>query len=402
MPESRYEVLALFTGAMTGASLFVMSTGALLPFLESAFHLGQTQLGWVLSVQMVGALAMTAVAGLLTDRFGDKAVVLWTGVFMAIALIAASLIPNFSWLLFWLLMYGLGYAAVTPSGSHAIIYFFKKEDRGVAMGVRQCGVPIAGVIGSVVLPAIALHFDYQWALAAAGVLTLLACAVASALYREPAELRGERASLQTMLAQMFVISRDIRLLLLSLTSVALICAQVAVMAFLTLTFIHGTGYALPTAVALFTISQAFAVAGRLSWGWLSDHWFGGSRALPLAAVAFLTAIIAFALSLIDASTPVWAAGVLAAAIGFCAEGWVGVAAIGFAEIGGEQHAGCALGVGLTWIFAAAFIAPPIFGALVDAYNFPFAWRSIALVEALGIFPAALAGFIISRAKALAS
>src|SRR6516165_2897470 len=126
MPESRYEVLALFTGAMIGASLFVMSTGTLMPFLESAFHLGQPQLGLVLSVQMAGSLMMTAVAGMLTDRFGDKAVVLWAGLFMGAALLAASFAHTFGWLLFWLLMFGLGFAAVTPSGSHAIIFFFKK------------------------------------------------------------------------------------------------------------------------------------------------------------------------------------------------------------------------------------------------------------------------------------
>jgi len=48
MPESRYEVLALFTGAMIGASLVIMSTGALMPFFKSALHLDQAQLGWLL------------------------------------------------------------------------------------------------------------------------------------------------------------------------------------------------------------------------------------------------------------------------------------------------------------------------------------------------------------------
>jgi MFS family permease len=118
--------------------------------------LERTQLGLILSIQMIGSVAMTSVAGLLTDRFGDKAVVFWSGAGMGLSLIAASLVATFSWLIFWLLMYGIGYAAVTPAGSHAIIFFFRKGDRGLAMGVRQCGVPLAGVIGSTVLPAIAL------------------------------------------------------------------------------------------------------------------------------------------------------------------------------------------------------------------------------------------------------
>ena len=82
MPESPYEVLALFTGAMIGASLLITATGALMPFFNAALHLNQTQLGLILSIQMLGSVAMTSVAGLLTDRFGDKAVVLWSGVLM--------------------------------------------------------------------------------------------------------------------------------------------------------------------------------------------------------------------------------------------------------------------------------------------------------------------------------
>ena len=36
MPESHYDVLALFTGAMTRASLFIMSTGPLAGFIAPA------------------------------------------------------------------------------------------------------------------------------------------------------------------------------------------------------------------------------------------------------------------------------------------------------------------------------------------------------------------------------
>ena len=99
MPESPAEVLALFTGAMLGASLCIMATGALMPFFRDSLHLDQSQLGWVLSVQFAGSVAMTSVAGLLTDRFGDKAVVFWSGWLMGIALIAAGLHANYWWLL---------------------------------------------------------------------------------------------------------------------------------------------------------------------------------------------------------------------------------------------------------------------------------------------------------------
>lgn len=401
MPESRYEVLALFTAAMIGSSLFIVGTGALMTFFRSALHLNQTQLGLILSVQMLGSVAMTSVAGLLTDRFGDKAVVLWSGVLMGLALLAASLMQSYAWLIFWLLMYGIGYAAVTPAGSHAIIFFFKKADRGFAMGVRQCGVPVAGVLGSLLLPAVAAHFQYRGALAAAGALTIVACGGASALYREPQELQGERISMRTMLLEMVQIAREARLILLTLTSMVLICGQFALIGFLTLTFVQQGGYTLAFAVLLFTLAQAGAVAGRLSWGWMSDNLFNGSRTLPLAVVCLLVALISLAISRVHPATPVWIATALVLALGFTAEGWLGLSVIGMAEIGGEEHAGSALGVGLTWTLLAAMLTPALFGAVAQSAGIATAWRWLALLQALGIVPAllassAVAGFLQRR------
>jgi MFS family permease len=390
MPESRYEVLALFTGAMVGASLSLTATGALMTFFASALHLDRAQLGLILSIQLIGSVAMTSVAGLLTDRFGDKAVVFWSGVFMGLSLIAAAIVPNFSWLIFWLLMYGIGYAAVTPAGSHAIIFFFKKADRGLAMGVRQCGVPVAGVVGSLVLPAIALRFEYRGALAAAGILTLVAGVVASSLYREPVELQGERVSVRAMIAGMIAIARESRLILITLTSMILVSAQFALLGFLTLTLVHAAGYPIELAVALFTLAQVAAITGRLAWGWISDHVFKGDRALPLAVVCVLTALAAFAVGGVDAHTPGWLAAALAFALGFTSEGWFGVGVIALAEIGGEEHSGSALGVGLTWTLLAAAVTPLLFGAVAQARGFETAWRWTALLQLAGIAPALLA------------
>jgi MFS family permease len=389
MPESRYEVLALFTGAMVGASLFIVGTGALMTFFASALHLNQTQLGLILSVQMLGSVVMTSVAGLLTDRFGDKTVVFWSGALMGVALIVASLMGNYAWLIFWLLIYGIGYAAVTPAGSHAIIFFFKKADRGFAMGIRQCGVPVAGVLGSIVLPAVAAHFQYRGALAVAGALTIVTCAIASALYREPQELQGEHVSLRAMLIEMIQIAREGRLILLTLTSMVLICGQFALIGFLTLTFAEQAGFSLAVAVGLFTLAQVGAMVGRLSWGWMSDHVFGGSRSLPLAVVCLFVALIALGISDARSGTPLWVAGMLAFALGFTAEGWLGLSVVGFAEIGGEEHCGSALGVGLTWTLLAAMLTPAIFGAVVEAHGIAAAWRWLAVLQALGIVPALL-------------
>jgi MFS family permease len=104
----------------------------------------------------------------------------------------------------------------------------------------------------------------------------------------------------------------------------------------------------------------------------------------------LVAAIALAFASVTAGTPPWWAAFLAAALGFTAEGWLGVSVIGFAELGGEEHSGSALGVGLTWTLLAAFATPALFGALAQVYGFDVAWRCLALLQILGVVPALLA------------
>lgn len=399
LPESRYEVLALFAGAMVAASLFVVATGTLTPFLETAFGLGEAQVGLVVSVQLVGSLLATAVAGALTDRFGDKAVVLWSGWFMGAALLCAAAVENFHWLVVWLMVYGIGFAAVTPAGSHAIVFFFKKEDRGFAMGVRQCGVPLAGVAGSILLPAVAAHAGYRWAIVAAGIVTIVACTIASLLYREPRELSGQHVSLRAMFAEMVQVAQDTRLILITLSAMALVCTQMVMLAFLTVTLVHESAFSVHAAVGAFTLSQVAAIAGRLSWGWSSDRIFRGSRALPLAAAAVIAAAAAASVATLTPASPAWAPYVIAAVLGFSAEGWFGVGVIAIAEIGGEEHSGSALGVSLTAVFFASFAAPMIFGAIAQAYGYPTAWVALAVLTVLAIVPALLASRLARRLAA---
>jgi MFS family permease len=396
-PENRWEVLALFTASMLGASLIIMCTGTLMPFFEATLHISGTQLGFVLSAQMIGAVFTTSVAGMLTDRFGDKLIVFWSGLIMGTALILASLVQSYTWLLAWLVVYGIGYSAVTPAGSHAIIFFFKKADRGLAMGLRQCGVPLAGVLGSLVLPAVALRYNYGWALYAAGVVTIVTCVGASLFYREPAALQGEHASLRSMFHEMYEISRDVRLILITLTEMILLVAQIAMMAFLTLTLVHEAGYSVALAVTIFAVSQAAAIAGRLMWGWSSDAVFHGSRALPLAVICIITALAAFALASITTQSSAAVVACIALVLGFSAEGWLGVGVIAIAEIGGEEHSGSALGVALSWMWLAAFVAPALFGAMAQTSGYPFAWRTIAALALTGVVPALLASAAVRRA-----
>ncbi len=384
--EPRDLVLALFTFAMIGASVVIVAIGTLIPVFESAFHLPKATLGLILTVLMLGPMLFTAVAGILADRFGDKAIVFVTGWLMGAALVAASIQRNFWWLLFWLFVYGVGYAGVTPAGSHAILFFFERRWRGIAMGIRQTGVPLGGFVGAALLPAVAAKHGYGGALIAGGVICIVTSLIAALGYREPVALRGERVSLRALFRGMIRIGLEARLLLVVAVSVTLVAVQIALMGFLPLTYANAGGFSRVMVAVAFGVSQIAAVAGRMTWGWLSDRPFGGNRMLPLAIVCVLSALASLGVGSVH-GTDLRLAMLAAVLLGFAGEGWFGLAVIALAEIGGEEHSGSALGFGLTLIFIAATVTGPVFGTFIDHYGYRTAWYCLAAFALIGLAPA---------------
>jgi hypothetical protein len=105
---------------------------------------------------------------------------------MTLSLLAAAAVQNYVWLVVCIFVFAIGYAPVMLAGGRAILAWFKR-DRGFAMGIRQTGVPVGGLLGAIVLPLAASHFDgYRGALVTAAVLVGVPSLLASVFYREPA------------------------------------------------------------------------------------------------------------------------------------------------------------------------------------------------------------------------
>jgi MFS family permease len=230
------------------------------------------------------------------------------------------------------------------------------------------------------------------------VIVLIVTLGCAALYREPPALYGKPVRAGVLLLDMLHIGREPRLVLLTLTSIVLFAAQVALMGFFPWTLIHQAHMTAGFAALVFVVAQFAAAVGRAVWGWASDRLFHGRRILPLVITCVLCALSAFAVAHIG-SMPVAALAGVAVALGFSAEGWFGVAIVAMAEVGGEEHAGSALGFGLTWVMLAGVFVPAAFQALMQLAGIPAAWHALALLCLLGTIPAA-AAIVVSRNPAV--
>jgi len=380
----RWRVLALMTAAQAGSSLVQQALGSLSPVLVAEFGLTKAQLGVVFTAILVGASSCTAVSGVLTDRWGERKMLLISATLMTAALLAATLIANYSWLVAMSALYGAGYAASTPAGGRAILAWFH-TDRGFAMGIRQTGVSVGGLIGAVAFPVIALQGGYRAAFVFAALVVAFPSALAYVVYREAPSGDKIKPTLRSVARSMKTLMRDPRLIGVTLTCMLLSASQFIIGAFLTITAV--TVVQTSAHVAGFALAVAFgaAICGRLGWGFVSDRYFGGDRLVPLAAICVLVALGAASLALLTpgAVAPLFLASAL---LGLTALGWNGLMAAALSEVGGAERAASALGLGLTAIFAASAIAPWIFGIFADRTSLGRCWAGVSVLAILAIVP----------------
>ena len=382
--SERWRVLAIMTSAQAGSSLVQQALGALSPALVATFVLSKAQLGAIFTAIMLGATCFTALSGIVTDRWGERKMLLVSAIVMTAALAAAALVPAYWWVVLWLAVYGAGYASGTPAGGRAILSWFDR-DRGLAMGIRQTGVSVGALAGAIFFPIVAGYGGYRAAFAFSAVLIAVTSGAAYLLYRESADDAGAPQSFRDIARGMRTLARDPRLIAVTLTCMLLSGTQFVVAGFLTVTAVadvrmspHAAGFAL--AVAFVT-----AIAGRLGWGVVSDRYLGGDRLVPLALNCLLVAIGTTMLAFAGPGTAVMLFAA-SAILGVSAAGWNGLMAAALSEVGGTERAASALGLGLTAIFGSSAIAPSLFGALADRTSLPTAWAIDAGIVVIGVVP----------------
>jgi sugar phosphate permease len=153
-------------------------------------------------------------------------------------------------------------------------------------------------------------------------------------------------------------------------------AQASVLAYLVL-YVRET-FAAPavTAASFLALAQVGGVLGRLGWGAVSDHFFGGRRRPGLAIGAALTTVT-FGLFALGERVPSGLVAPLALAAGAGAFGWVGLYFALVAEIGGPRYAGLLTGLATVFAWGGVLIGPPLFGLLLEATQ-TYAWSWLVL------------------------
>lgn len=432
-PAHRWKVLAVGVAANAAFSAAAAGLPTTAVFMRSGYRLDNDQLGLALGLMGLGVALFELPWGLLTDRWGDRPVLL-TGLgataaalawMSAFAAPAGGVVPELWMLALGLLLVGMLGGSVNGASGRAVMAWFDEGERGLAMSIRQTAVPLGGGLGALLLPWLAAHAGFA---AVFGTLALL-CATAALLtaswLRDPprdatrradaaparppchaprqvdatsarppfhAPRQADAAPARPPLAATPL--RNASVWRAAAAIGLMCCPQFAVLTFATV-FLHDFSHAgIGTLTAVMVAVQLGAMVARIAAGrWTDRH--GNRRAflrrcalLSFALFAVLGVLTGALASTASAPGAVWAIACLVAVAGICASAWHGVAYTELATLAGAARAGTALGMANTCVYLGLFLTPLAIPHAVAAGSWSIAWAAsgLLMLAALPLLP----------------
>jgi sugar phosphate permease len=360
--------VVLGVGSAATASLAAVQGGlpAVAPAIQDAYDLSLVQVTAVFTAFAIGTVSTLLAWGVLSDRRSERLVIavgLGAG---ALAMFGAAATQGYTALLAWMAFAGmLGSAGIAASG-RAVFGWFPRQERGLALGLRQTAVPAGAALASFTLPPLASAAGVDAVLyALAGAM--LAAAVAAAIWLRDGP-RVESAAPPAPDA-----ARDPRIWRLSAASSLMIIGQVGLTSLLVLYLYTERGWTAAHAALALGAVQVGAALARVSAGRWSD--LRGERIEPFRRLAALAGLLLLAAAVGGpTAVPLLMAG------GVAAMSWNGLSFTAAAEISGRRQAGTAMGIQNTAMRLVAAGVPVGLAGLASVVS----WHAVFAV--MGVTP----------------
>lgn len=401
----RWRILAIgvaanasFAAALAG----IPTTGV---FMRSGYLLDTTHLGFVLSAMGLGVAVSEVPWGIVTDRLGDRAVLLTglglTGAVLALMAVfvspAAGYVPAAALLGLGLLCVGAIGGSLNGSSGRAVMAWFQEGERGFAMSVRQMALPAGGALGALILPTFAERLGFQAVYGTIAAFCFVTAAFGWAWLHEPpmraAPAPGKPSATASRSSRGLIRNGELWRTVCGLG--ALCVPQIAAVTFAAI-FLHDVGHLGTAAISGSIVAfQTGAAITRVWSGRFTDR--RKNRRPFLRACALLTAAVFGLLGLLAGPasvSPGHAGPAVAAAValivlgGVVAQTWHGIAYTELATIAGAKHVATALGLGNTFVFVVYFLTPLSvpFVLRVSAWQGVWLAAAAAAVLAFLLFP----------------
>lgn len=377
----KWVMLIVATIAQTTATLITYGVGVFALFWKEEYALTNTESGLLVSVVNVGPLFCMLFVGRLLDQYNEKILISISSFLLGSSLLLTNIVSGFNGLLFVLLLIGMFYSVSQPGGSKVILKWFRKENRGLAMGIRQAGIPIGGALAGVLIPFLTVQYNMTYAINSIACICIIGGLLFFMFYKEPyvqEEARKGHNNISFWMELKVVICKK-ELYPIYITGICMISLQIVLVGHF-MKFLAGE-QSITSIVAgtVFSVMFFSGMIGRIALAAISDVLYKGNRRIPLF-IAVCASIGLILLLVMNIHTIM--SGVLysvSALLGFFSIGWFSLFIAEVAELASEESVGITVSVALTLNQIAIIVAPVLFGYIVDEKGYAYAWLCIVVL-----------------------
>ena len=377
-------LLAVMTLSHTVSAFCNLSIPPLTPFLRDELNLTHAEVGLLMSFIYIGVVSSSLFFGWITDLLGERRVLTLGLGIQGLFMIGFAWVHAFFIGGVLLLLSGVGYSGVNPATTKGVMRWFPPQGRATAMGIKQTGIPLGGILASSTLPALALAFGWRVSVILVSVATLLSILAIRVCIPLAPSLQDQPSRMRWALLQEVLSNRSI--LALSIMGIFLAGAQLAIITHLVLFLKKEYLFSTVLAGLLLALVQAGGIVGRIGWGLVSDFLAGGRRKSILMIIGIIAVLQLFLLGRIGPDIPSSLLVLFIALLGSTTVGYHGVLFGLMGEIVRKEVVGLATGFSLTITFLGVVLYPPLFGHVVDRLgSYSPAWDMLALSWIAALF-----------------
>ncbi len=375
-------VVAATTAALAGASMSSGIFAVIAPSLARDLGVPTWLVGYQVSIIYGTAMLTTLLLSGLIARHGACRMT-QIGLALCVAAMLLTMTASLAAIVIASILVGAGTSVMNPAAAHLLYRFSPPHHRNLIFSIKQTGVPLGWLVIALTAPGITLAFGWPWALAlmiAIQITTLLAVQPVRAHWdgdRNPATAR----TLQ--FAGLLVVWRLPPLRWLAFASFCYTFVQLCLGTFLVTMMVEEAGYTLVAAGVLLSLTQVSGIAGRVTWGWLTDR--TGDGLGMLLALNLVMIVCCVLTALISPQWPVFAFALLFIAFGASAVGWNGIYLAEVARNSPHGTVGIVTAGASVWNYAGILIGPAAFATLyrsIGSYTATFGWLTIIAVLGL--------------------
>lgn len=377
----KWVMLIVATIAQTTATLITYGVGVFALFWKEEYALTNTESGLLVSVVNVGPLFCMLFVGRLLDQYNEKILISISSFLLGSSLLLTNIVNGFNGLLFVLLLIGMFYSVSQPGGSKVILKWFRKENRGLAMGIRQAGIPIGGALAGVLIPFLTVQYNMTYAINSIACICIMGGVLFFVFYKEPyvqEEARKGHNNISFWMELKVVICKK-ELYPIYITGICMISLQMVLVGHF-MKFLAGE-QSITSIVAgtVFSVMFFSGMIGRIALAAISDVLYKGNRRIPLfiAVCASIGLILLLAMNIHTIMSGVLYS--VSALLGFFSIGWFSLFIAEVAELASEESVGITVSVALTLNQIAIIVAPVLFGYIVDEKGYAYAWLCIVVL-----------------------